>query len=120
VQGRHHARAKYVLDYLAHSFPTQLFRAVHRQRMANLSSRPVYRDGKPVLCRDARRTPATGLIERLAALASPCRGAPRPDRAEVRHTDMVAGSDRAARDGFVRKGRAAFASRTAPGSANPR
>ena len=57
---------EYVLDYLAHSFPVYL----HEQftdSEGNLSSRPVYRDGQPVLSREAvaRRN---GLIEQLAML----------------------------------------------------
>jgi predicted RNA methylase len=63
---------EYVLDYLAHSFPTQRFEPF-TDREGNLSSRPVYRDGQPVQCRDAveRRD---RLIERLASLA-PVQGA---------------------------------------------
>jgi len=63
---------EYVLDYLAHSFPTQLFEEF-TDGEGNLSSRPVYRDGQPVLCRDAveRRD---RLIEQLAALP-PVQGA---------------------------------------------
>ncbi|HEY8137005.1 MAG TPA: strawberry notch family protein, partial [Methylocystis sp.] len=57
---------EYVLDYLAHSFPTQLYEPF-TDGEGNLSSRPVYRDGQPVLCREAvaRRD---RLIERLASL----------------------------------------------------
>jgi len=57
---------EYVLDYLAHSFPTQLY-APFTDNEGNLSSRPVYRDGQPVQCRDAvgRRD---RLIEKLASL----------------------------------------------------
>jgi hypothetical protein len=57
---------EYVLDYLAHSFPTQLFEPFTDSE-GNLSSRPVFRDGQPVHCRDAveRRD---HMIERLAAL----------------------------------------------------
>jgi predicted RNA methylase len=63
---------EYVLDYLAHSFPTQLFEP-YTDSEGNLFSRPVYRDGQPVQCRDAalRRD---RLIERLASLA-PVQGA---------------------------------------------
>ncbi|GJE02986.1 hypothetical protein GMJLKIPL_4937 [Methylobacterium isbiliense] len=62
----------YVLDYLAHSFPTQLFEEF-TDGEGNLSSRPVYRDGQPVQCRDAveRRD---RLLEHLAALP-PVQGA---------------------------------------------
>jgi predicted RNA methylase len=57
---------EYVLDYLAHSFPTQLFEPFTDSE-GNLSSRPVYRDGQPVQCREAvaRRD---RLIEKLASL----------------------------------------------------
>jgi predicted RNA methylase len=77
---------EYVLDYLAHSFPTQLFEPF-TDGDGNLSSRPVYRDGQPVQCRDAveRRD---HLIERLASLA-PVQGA--LDQIVQRFgTDMVA------------------------------
>jgi len=57
---------EYVLDYLAHSFPTQLFEPFTDDE-GNLASRPVFRDSQPVQCRDAveRRD---RLIEHLAAL----------------------------------------------------
>ncbi|MGE0678896.1 strawberry notch-like NTP hydrolase domain-containing protein [Pseudolabrys sp.] len=57
---------EYVLDYLAHSFPTQLY-APFTDSEGNLSSRPVYRDGQPVQSREAvaRRD---RLIEKLASL----------------------------------------------------
>jgi predicted RNA methylase len=57
---------EYVLDYLAHSFPVQLYEPFSDSE-GNLSSRPVYRDGQPVESREAvaRRD---GLIERLASL----------------------------------------------------
>ena len=57
---------EYVLDYLAHSFPVQLYEP-YTDSEGKLSSRPVVRDGQPVLCREAvaRRN---DLIERLAAL----------------------------------------------------
>jgi predicted RNA methylase len=63
---------EYVLDYLAHSFPTQLYEPFTDSE-GNLSSRPVFHDGQPVLCREAveRRD---RMIERLAALA-PVQGA---------------------------------------------
>ncbi|AFK54058.1 strawberry notch family protein [Tistrella mobilis] len=63
---------EYVLDYLAHSFPTQLFEEF-TDGEGNLSSRPVFRDGQPVQCREAveRRD---RMIERLAALP-PVQGA---------------------------------------------
>jgi predicted RNA methylase len=57
---------EYVLDYLAHGFPTQLYEPF-TDSDGNLSSRPVYRDGQPVQCREAieRRD---RMIERLASL----------------------------------------------------
>ncbi len=57
---------EYVLDYLAHSFPVQLYEPFTDSE-GNLSSRPVLRDGQPVESRDAvaRRD---RLIERLASL----------------------------------------------------
>jgi hypothetical protein len=63
---------EYVLDYLAHGFPTQLFEPFTDSE-GNLSSRPVYRDGQPVQCREAieRRD---RMIEQLAALP-PVQGA---------------------------------------------
>jgi C-terminal domain on Strawberry notch homologue len=63
---------EYVLDYLAHGFPTQLFEPF-TDGDGNLSSRPVFHDGQPVHCRDAveRRD---RMIERLASLA-PVQGA---------------------------------------------
>lgn len=64
---------EYVLDYLRHSFPTQLFEPFTDDN-GNLSSRPVFdKDGNPVQSREAlgRRE---RLIEHLAALA-PVQGA---------------------------------------------
>ena len=71
---RHHHRCsqvditprEYVLDYLAHSFPVQLYEPFTDSE-GNLSSRPVYRDGQPVESREAvaRRD---RLIEKLASL----------------------------------------------------
>jgi predicted RNA methylase len=56
---------EYVLDYLAHSFPVQLYEPF-TDADGNLCSRPVFRDGQPVECREAalRRD---RLIETLAA-----------------------------------------------------
>ena len=64
--------AQYVLDYLANSFPTQLYEPFTDSE-GNLSSRPVFRDGQPVQSREAvaRRD---RLIERLASL-TPVHGA---------------------------------------------
>jgi len=63
---------EYVLDYLAHAFPVQLYEP-YTDGEGNLASRPVTRDGQPVLCRDAveRRD---RMIERLASLP-PVQGA---------------------------------------------
>jgi predicted RNA methylase len=63
---------EYVLDYLLHSFPIQLFEP-YTDSEGNLSSRPVFADGQPVQCREAveRRD---RMIENLAAL-EPVQGA---------------------------------------------
>jgi predicted RNA methylase len=77
---------EYVLDYLAHSFPVQLYEPFTDSE-GNLRSRPVFQDGQPVLCREAieRRDK---LIERLASL-TPVHGA--LDQIVHRFgTDMVA------------------------------
>jgi predicted RNA methylase len=77
---------EYVLDYLAHSFPVQLYEPFTDSE-GNLCARPVYRDGQPVESREAvaRRD---GLIEKLASL-SPVPGA--LDQIVQRFgTDMVA------------------------------
>ncbi len=57
---------EYVLDYLAHSFPIQLYEPFTDSE-GNLCSRPVYRDGQPIESREAvaRRD---RLIEKLASL----------------------------------------------------
>jgi hypothetical protein len=57
---------EYVLDYLAHSFPVQLYEPFTDSE-GNLSSRPVMRDGQPVECREAPRR-RDALIEKLASL----------------------------------------------------
>jgi hypothetical protein len=63
---------EYVLDYLSHGFPTQLFEP-YTDSNGNLASRPAFHDGQPVVCRDAvaRRD---CMIEHLASLA-PVQGA---------------------------------------------
>jgi predicted RNA methylase len=58
---------EYVLDYLAHSFPVQLYEPFTDSE-GNLSSRPVYRDGQPVESREAAAR-RDRLIEKLASLA---------------------------------------------------
>jgi predicted RNA methylase len=103
---------EYVLDYLVHSFPTQLFEPF-TDGEGNLSSRPVYCDGQPVQCRDAvdRRD---RLIERLAALA-PVQGA--LDQIVQRFgTDLVAEVTGRSRR-IVRKGER-LCVENRPGSAN--
>ncbi|PZR87553.1 MAG: methylase [Stutzerimonas stutzeri] len=57
---------EYVLDYLAHSFPVQLYEPF-TDGDGNVSSRAVFRDGQPVESREAvaRRN---ALIEKLASL----------------------------------------------------
>ena len=57
---------EYVLDYLAHSFPIQLYEPFTDSE-GNLSSRPVYRDGHPVESREAVKR-RDRLIEKLASL----------------------------------------------------
>jgi hypothetical protein len=58
---------EYVLDYLAHSFPVQLYEP-YSDGEGNLSSRPVRdADGNPVINREAVRC-RDAMIERLAAL----------------------------------------------------
>jgi hypothetical protein len=73
---------EYVLDYLAHSFPVQLYEPFTDSE-GNLSSRPVYRDGQPVESREAvaRRD---RLIEKARLAAAGPRRA-RPDRPALRH-----------------------------------
>ena len=58
---------EYVLSYLQHSFPVQLYEP-YTDSEGNLASRPVVRDGQPVECREAVRR-RDDLIERLASLA---------------------------------------------------
>ncbi|MGX9391649.1 strawberry notch-like NTP hydrolase domain-containing protein [Nitrobacteraceae bacterium UC4446_H13] len=57
---------EYVLDYLAHSFPVQLYEPFTDSE-GNLGSRPVYRDGQPVESREAVARRGR-LIEKLASL----------------------------------------------------
>ncbi len=58
---------EYVLDYLAHSFPVQLFEPCTDSE-GNLSSRPAYdEDGNPVVSREACRR-RDAMIEKLASL----------------------------------------------------
>ena len=63
---------EYVLDYLAHGFPTQLFEP-YTDENGNLLSRPVSVDGNPVHSREAEARRDT-VIEHLAALP-PVQGA---------------------------------------------
>jgi hypothetical protein len=57
---------EYVLDYLAHGFPTQLHEP-YTDDDGNLLSRPVFVDGQPVHSREAEER-RDALIEHLAAL----------------------------------------------------
>ncbi|TQF41848.1 methylase [Bradyrhizobium sp. UNPF46] len=57
---------EYVLHYLTHSFPVQLYEPFTDSE-GNLSSRPVYRDGQPVESREAVARRGR-LIEKLASL----------------------------------------------------
>ena len=59
---------EYVMDYLANSFPIQLFEP-YTDEDGNLKSRPaVDTDGNPIVCREAERS-RDELIERLGLLA---------------------------------------------------
>jgi predicted RNA methylase len=103
---------EYVLDYLAHSFPVQLYEPFTDSE-GNLCSRPVYRDGQPIESREAvaRRD---RLIEKLASL-SPVPGA--LDQIVQRFgTDMVAEVTGRSRR-IIRKG-ARLLVETRAGSAN--
>lgn len=109
---------EYVLDYLAHSFPVQLYEP-YTDSEGKLASRPVFRDGQPVESRDAvaRRT---ALIERLAGLP-PVPGA--LDQVVQRFgTDMVAEvtgrSRRIVRKPVLDGGRDCLAVENRAGSAN--
>src|SRR5258707_3117172 len=64
---------EYVLDYLAHSFPVQLYEPFTDSE-GNLCSRPVYRDGQTVESRREAVARRDRLIEKLASL-SPVPGA---------------------------------------------
>ncbi|NEH46641.1 methylase [Rhizobium leguminosarum] len=58
---------EYVIDYLMHSFPVQLFEEFSDAE-GNLSSRPVHdADGNPVICREAERR-RNELVETLGSL----------------------------------------------------
>ena len=103
---------EYVLDYLAHSFPTQLYEPFTDSE-GNLSSRPVYRDGQPVQMPGSRRAPRPP--DREARLAAAGAGRARPDRAALRHrhgrrSDRPLAPDRAQAGDRVDR----LSSRTAP------
>jgi hypothetical protein len=90
---------EYVLDYLAHSFPVQLYEPFTDSE-GNLCSPPVYRDGQPVESREAV-TRRDHLIEKLAS-QSPVPGA--LDQIVQRFgTDVVAEVTGRSR-GVIRKG----------------
>ena len=58
---------EYVIDYLMHSFPVQLFEEYSDEK-GEVFSRPVYDDaGNPVICREAERR-RDELVERLGSL----------------------------------------------------
>jgi hypothetical protein len=97
---------EYVLDYLAHSFPVQLYEPFTDSE-GNLSSRPVYRDGQPVECREAvaRRDE---LIEKLAS-CRPCRA--RSTRSSSASAPTWWPRSRAARAGSCARARAGGAPR---------
>ncbi|NKK95797.1 methylase, partial [Rhizobium leguminosarum bv. viciae] len=60
---------EYVIDYLMHSFPVQLFEE-YSDAEGNLSSRPVHdADGNPVICREAERR-RDKLVETLGSLSA--------------------------------------------------
>jgi hypothetical protein len=64
---------EYVLDYLMHSFPTQLFEP-YTDEEGNLQSRPALdADGNPIICREAVEA-RDSLVEHLCALP-PVQGA---------------------------------------------
>ncbi|MBS3024443.1 strawberry notch family protein [Acidiphilium multivorum] len=108
---------EYVLDYLAHGFPTQLFE-VFTDTEGNLLSRPVFRDGQPVQSREVvERRDRT--IEHLAALPA-VQGA--LDQVVQRFgTDQVAevtGRSRRVVRKVAADGTERLAVETRPGSAN--
>jgi hypothetical protein len=57
---------EYVLDYLAHGFPTQLYETYSDDK-GNILSRPMFKDGQPVHCKEAQAR-RDRMIEKLAAL----------------------------------------------------
>ena len=59
---------EYVLDYLRHSFPVQLYEPYSTDD-GKIVSRPAYQDGQPVECRAAVRA-RDDLIENLASLSA--------------------------------------------------
>ena len=74
---------EYVLDYLSHSFPTQLFE-LFTDDEGNLHSRPAYdADGNPVDLARGRRTARPD--DRAPRLAAAGAGRARPDPAPLRH-----------------------------------
>jgi hypothetical protein len=109
---------EYVLDYLAHGFPVQLFEPC-TDGDGNLASRPAYDEaGNPIVSREARRR-RDAMIEKLAALP------PVPGALDqiVQHfgTDMVAEVTGRSRRIVPRSGEGGdvrFAVENRPGSAN--
>lgn len=107
---------EYVLSYLQHAFPVQLYEP-YTDSAGKMWSRPVSKDGQPVLCRDAVKR-RDSMIERLAALP--------PVPAALDQIVQHFGSDRVAeitgrRRRIVRKtGKSIdrYAVETRPGAAN--
>ena len=74
--------AEYVLDYLAHSFPTQLHET-YTDDNGNLLSRPVFVDGQPVHSQGGRG--AARPADRASGRAASGAGRARPDHPSLRH-----------------------------------
>ncbi|CAM5290142.1 putative RNA methylase [Aquamicrobium terrae] len=109
---------EYVIDYLMHSFPVQLFEE-YSDDNGNVLSRPVYDDaGNPVICREAERR-RDDLVERLGSL--PPVSTALDQIIQTFGTDRVAEITGRARR-IVRRGDsgsiARFAVENRPGSAN--
>ena len=73
---------EYVLDYLAHSFPVQLYEPFTDSE-GNLSSRPIYRDGQAIESREAVRPPRPP--DREASFATARARCARSDHPAVRN-----------------------------------
>ena len=73
---------EYVLDYLAHGFPTQLYET-YSDDEGNLLSRPLYVDGQPVHSQGSRSSARPH--DRAAGRAAAGAGRARPDHPPLRH-----------------------------------